>query len=139
MTKNRKPDLSVAHLGLDPTSFTREQVESKVGKHLVEQVEMADHYIVDGNKGTVVDWELVEDGHFCTYEYVLNVKWFDREGNDIGENWLRRPEFLRNVRLASDQEQGFPAPSAALETSLEPNSNVVSIHENDQADFDIEH
>lgn len=139
MPKNRIPDLSIAHLGMDPTSFTREQVEAKVGKHLVEQVKLADQFVVDGNKGTVVDWDLVENEHYCTYEYVLDVAWCDREGNDIGQNWLRQPEYLSKVRLAGDHEQGFPEPSVSNENDIEADVKIVPLFQQEHDDFDIEH
>ena len=139
MATNRKPDSSIAHLGMDPTSLTREQVEAKVGKHFVEQVELADQYVVDGNRGTVVDWDLVENDHYCTYEYVLDVAWSDREGNDIGQNWLRQPEYLSKVRLAGDHEQGFPDPSESRENEVDTDSKIVPLFEQEQGDFDIEH
>lgn len=101
-------DLDGFFNGLDPDSFCLEEVKAKQGQHIVENVEIADHFIVDGHRGTVVGWKLNKCEYHATYRYTLDVAWMDRDGNALKNRSLDKRGYHNDVHPASPYDQGFP-------------------------------
>lgn len=109
MSPENEIDLETFYRGLQQDSFTREEVEAMQGRNVVRNVEIADHMIVDGNRGTIFDWERIECEWACAYHYNAKVAWQDGDGNRLRDGALNKADMFTDVRYATEKEtSGFP-------------------------------